>query len=292
MSMNITKDDLFKSVEKLASLANSSEDVNKSQICTGSGNEPKQWPGGKKVEEGNEWSDSIQPNGTDYNGSAKARKSIAEKIEKGEALTAEEYGILKGDLDKSNDVLKAQKEEDDKKKEDASKEEDDKKPAFMDKSMAKSMAANETLQETFEISDFLSEFSKSFSDGIEGVEARNLNSISKVYEAVNTMASIQKSFNDALGEGITSLAHGMATLMDNQEAHSEAPAHAPKSQSVAAAVLSKSQQSSDQLDKGLILNTMFNLMTKGQVDKLEITKYEVNNEISKSTLDLVTKSLG
>ncbi len=308
MSVQITKDDLFKSVEKLAELSGkksedlkkaqenfkkAEEDLKKAQICTGSGNEPKKWPGGRKVEEGNEWSDSIQPNGTDYNGSAKARKSIAEKILKGEPCTAEEYAILKGDLDKSNDVEKAQKEEkeekDDKKGMDYK---EDEKKACMDKSMTKSVEASETLQETFEISEFLSEFSKSFSDGIDGVEARNSQSIGEVREAISTMATVQKSFNDALGEGITSLAHGLATLMDNKEAIAEAPARAPKSESVAAAVLSKSQPASNNLEKGQILKAMFDLMVKGQIDKLEVTKYEVRDEISNSTMDLVQKSLG
>jgi hypothetical protein len=298
MSNNLTKDALLKSMEQLENLTEGKEvDLEKSQICTGPGSEPKKWPGGTKVEEGNNWTDSIQPNGTDYNGSAKTRKSIMDKVEKGVPLTVEDIAFLKGDIDKANDINKSKEEDEKKKKEEEAakyaKEEEAKKSACMGKSVEKAIENNETLQKSFEVSDFLSEFSKSFSDGIQGVEARNNESINKVYEAIGAMASLQENFNKSLAEGIASIGHGMATLMDNQEAVAAAPARGPKSESAAAAAaLSKSQQSTAVIDKGAVIRALYGLMEQGAVKGLDVIKYETTEEISPANMELVNKSLG
>jgi hypothetical protein len=220
-----------------------------------------------------------------------------DKVEKGVPLTVEDIAFLKGDIDKANDINKSKEEDEKKKKEEEAakyaKEEEAKKSACMGKSVEQSIENNETLQKSFEVSDFLSEFSKSFSDGIQGVEARNAESINKVYEAIGAMASLQQNFSKSLAEGIASIGHGMATLMDNQEAVAAAPARGPKSESVAAAAaLNKSQQSTEVIDKGAVIRALYGLMEKGLVKGLDVIKYETTEEISAAHMELVNKSLG
>jgi hypothetical protein len=292
MADKLSKEALLKSMEQLENLTEGKEaNLEKSQICTGPGNEPNTWPGGKKIEEGNDWTDSIQPNGTDYNGPSKTRKSIMDKVEKGQALSVEELLFLKGDID--NDINKSNE---DKKKEEEAKyaeEKEDNKSAYMGKSIEQTIEHNETLQKGFEVSDFLSEFSKSLTDGIQGVEARNTAAINKVYKAINEMAYLQNNFSKSLAKGITSLGHGMATLMDNQEVIAAAPARGPKSESVAAAAaLSKSQQSTEVIDKGNITSALYELMEQEVVKGIDVIKYETTGEISKRDMELVNKSLG
>jgi hypothetical protein len=295
MSVNLTKEDFFKSIEKL-------QELKKAQICQGSGNEPQNWPGGKKKEEGNNWTDNISPNATDYVPGSKARKSIQEKIEKGESLTEADLELLKGDIER-NDIA-AKKEAEAAAKEDAK---DDKGP--MNKSMAASIEQNDDLQKAIEVSDFLSDFAKSFADGLQGVEARNTEAVGQLATSINELAELQKSYNVALGDGISTIVHGMAALMEGKQAAQELPAHAPKSevaQQIPAAYqppvyqppqqqgfapFQKSQHATDQMNKKVILDAMVDLVYKGQIDKLEVAKFEVGDQISQHTLNLVQKSL-
>jgi len=208
---NIMGSEFFKSLNKLEQMAKSGESVEKAQICTGPNSKKTVWTGGDTEEYGDKWDDDIQEDGTDYN-MRSARKAIANKVAKGQPLTAQEYRLLKSDFDKAHDDDDDDDEDKDEKvkkgkgrkastgknpveggpvgghplagaygmarkaKDDDDNEDDDDNDKDDEKKMGKSLSAeveaNPTLQKGIEISEFLSEFAKSFGVGLEGLEAR------------------------------------------------------------------------------------------------------------------------
>lgn len=311
MSEKITEQDFFKSLERLEALAKGSgteNDLQKSQICTGSGNEPQSWPGGDKNEYGNNWDDDIAEDGTDYKRkSGRARKSIAEKVMKGAALTPEEVSLIKGDFDaqfagKEDD--KKDKDDDKKDKDKASmlplaKEEEEEAP--IGKSFGDVVQENETLQKGIEVSDFLNEFAKSFAAGLGNLEQRiTANVVGHVQQALSGQQDGQAEFNKSLADAVVNIGHGLAGFMQQQEAVADAPAGPPRSQLRAVSggqanvqVLNKSQggNSMENLSKAQILDHMGSMVEKGQCSPLDVIKYEATGDLNPQLQDSVVKSL-
>jgi hypothetical protein len=305
MSEKITEQDFFKSLERLEALAKGSgteNDLQKSQICTGSGNEPQSWPGGDKTEYGEGWDDNIAEDGTDYKRkSGRARKSIAEKVMKGAALTPEEVSLIKGDFD-AQFAGKDDKDEDDKDKDKdkapppppAKGEDED---LAMGKSFGDSVQENETLQKGIEVSDFLNEFAKSFAAGLGTLEQRVT---ANVLQALGAQQEGQAEFNKSLADAVVNIGHGLAGFMQQQEAVADAPAGPPRSQLRAVAggqanvqVLNKSQggNSMENLSKAQILDRMGDMVEKGQCSPLDVIKYEATGDLNPQLQDSIVKSL-
>ncbi len=307
MSENITQSDFFKSLERLEALANGSEDLEKSQICTGSGNEPQTWPGGDKSELGDNWTDNIKPDGTDYTGpGSKARKSIAEKIYKGEALSEAEVAILKGDY-VGDDVNKAKrdKEEDEEEEErrgPPAEDDEDEMPEFARKSVGEVMQENETIQKGIEVSDFLSEFANAMALGMVGMEQRITKSVTEtVLGGLQEVYDDQGEFNKSLAEAVANIGHGMAGLVEFQGEAQEMPAGPPRSQ-LRSVPGGQQQQQPQVLNKGVggdglenmsksqMLDRMSDLVTKGQMNPLDVIKFESTNELTPQVQDSLAKS--
>jgi len=311
MSQKISEQDFFKSLARLEALAKGSEEMNKSQICTGGNSEVQSWPGGNK-ESVPQTGEGV---GADQDGeytAGKARKSIAEKVMKGQPLSADEYALLKSDLDSIN--KSKDEDEDDKggdrdprdaKKDDEDEDEDRGKGpppppiAFgggkpdMGKSMNQAVKENETIQKGIEVSDFLMELTKSFAAGLDHVMKTVM---AHVDQRLGQFATEQGDFNKALGEAVVNIGHGLGAVNKSVEATGAAPAAGPKSQLRAVpggvSALSKGMGNPmEGLTKAQILDTMTGMMEKGQCSTLDVVKFETTGDLNPAIRDQLVKSL-
>ena len=318
---HITEQDFFKSLGRLEALAKGESeednDLNKSQISTGSGSEPQSWAGGDKSSLGDNWDDDIQEDGTDYNRrSKKMRKGIMEKVAKGIPLSPNEVQLLKSDMDKAGPASMMEEEEEEgprgKKHEDEDEEQDKElyekmMAGKMGKSFAGAVQQNETVQQGVEVSDFLAELAKSFGIGLEGLEARVTHNVTNtVLNALGEFAGQQGEFNKSLADAVVNIGHGLSGAISHAEAQGQAPASAPRSQlrSIPGGngmqVLNKGlgaggadpQDPLGHLSKSQRLDRMVDLVEKGQISPLEVTKYETTGELSPAAAQTLIKSIG
>jgi len=324
----IGKNDFFKSLERLEALAQgsetTSEDVNKSQICTGSGNEPQTWPGGDKSQIGDNWDDNIAEDGTDYNGRAmrRARKSIAEKVEKGLPLNDAEIAILRMDYVSKAQPFGGKESEEEEEAEEAKKpkakgkkddDDDDNSLAGMfgggkeeaKKSFEGAVQESETLQKGVEVSDFLLEMTRAFGTGLQGLEARvTQNVVKSVLGALVQINDEQGEFNKSLAEAVVNIGHGLAGFIQQSEAAGQEPAGPPRSQlrsipggQQQVQVMNKGMGGEphnplSSMDKSQMLDHMTDLVEKGQVSPLDVVKFESTGELSPHAQSALVKSIG
>ena len=283
--------DFFKSVGKLEALAKgkgSEEEMDKSQLFhTGSSSEKTSWAGGDVQKYGDKWDDNIGKDGTDYQA---ARKSIAEKVMKGEALSEQELSILKGDLD--NQMSKS----DDEEKEMPGKEEKEgpeskEKSMNVQKSFEGVVENNEILQKGMEVSGFLSEFAKAFGSSLGDMSTFTsdliANATSHILEQVQGQLeerfAEQSQFNKSLAEALMGIANGIGGVIEQQGELAQMPARAPKSQFVPGSVkpLEKSfgGPAGAEISKSRKLDLMCDMVQKGQLASIEVTKFESTGQI-------------
>jgi len=319
--------DFFKSLGRLEALAHGgkteeqpSGDMSKAQLFhTPSNSEQTSWPGGQKSEIGNKWDDSIGADGTDYH---PARKSIAEKALKGLPLSPEEIAILKSDIelsmkDKDDDDDKKEKDKDDDKERfggskmafkahDAEKpagEETDKatpEPIPMGKSFEDAMSGSDTLQKGIELSGFLADFAKAFGAGLQNLDARTAGMIEQSTNAVlqqlggylDERFAEQAAFNKSLAEAVVNIGHGVAGNIEQTNQMAQAPAGPPKSHLRAVQPVQKSfagDQQGNQMSKSQKLDVMVDLVEKGQLNSLEVCKYESTGQLRPEVDALITQ---
>jgi len=282
----IPGNDFFKSLGKLEALAKGNqepEDVNKSQLFhTKANSEQNSWAGGDTTKFGNNWDDNIGSDGTDYKPS---RKSIAEKVMKGEALSPEEVSLLKSDAEKG-----LEKGNDDS---DKPAKEEKEKACDMAKSFSNTVAENQTLTEALEMSDFLQEFAKAFGTGLGELETRTADMIEKgfnaiiehVNEAIEAKFAEQGEFNKSLAEAVVNIGHGVAGSISQAEEAANQPAAAPKSQLVSVPggqqVMNKSfaGPAGAEISKAQKLDMLTDMVTKGQLSSTEVIKYETTGQL-------------
>lgn len=285
--------DFFKSIGKLEALAKgkAEENMEKSQLFhTGKNSEKTSWAGGDVQKYGDKWDDNIGKDGTDYQA---ARKSIAEKVMKGEALSDQELSILKGDLENAAGTVSksAEEEKDMPGKEEKEGAESKEKSMNVQKSFEGNVENNETLQKGMEVSSFLSEFAKAFGSSLGDMSAFTSELIesatSQILEQVNGQLeerfAEQSQFNKSLAEALTGIANGIGGVIEQQGELASMPARAPKSQFVPANVkpLEKSFGGSAGADisKSMKLDLMCDMVQKGQLSPIEVTKFESTGQI-------------
>jgi hypothetical protein len=300
----IDTSEFFKSLGKLEALAKgdaTEEDVEKSQLFHTSGNSKRgTWPGGDTKKIGNKWDDSIGSDGTDYKA---ARKAIAEKVMKGEALSPTDIEILKSDqVEKGDDVDKGEGQEAVNK----GKGEDEEKYG-KDKACKSLTEGNEQLTKAIEMSPFLSEFAKAFDERLNMLEERNND---QVVKAVNAMLeslgeylepkfSKQGEFNKSLAEVVSGIGHGLSTNIQQTAEMAQAPVAAPKStlRAIPGGVkpLEKSfeggGEGNDTLTKSQVLGAMSDMVEKGSLNPLEVIKYENTDQIRPDLLSHISQTL-
>lgn len=320
--------DFFKSLGRLEALARGGAaeeqpgDMNKAQLFhTGSNSEQTSWPGGQKSEIGNKWDDSIGADGTDYH---PARKAIAEKALKGIPLSPEEIAIIKSDIelsmkDKDDDDKDDKKDKDDDKErfggskmafkahndEKPAAEESDKaipEPMPMGKSFEDVMKGSDTLQKGIELSGFLADFAKAFGTGLQNLDARTSSMIEQSTNAMlqqlggylDERFAEQAAFNKSLAEAVVSIGHGVAGTIEQTNQMAQAPAGAPKSHLRAVQPVQKSfagDQQGNQMSKSQKLDVMVDLVEKGQLNSLEVCKFETTGQLRPEVDALITQHI-
>ncbi len=301
------------------------DDVNKAQLFhTPSSSETASagWPGGKKTNIGNKWDDSIGTDGTDYKA---ARKAIMEKVEKGLALEPAELAILKGDIEHSISKGEGQEVEGSDStpgpkgearpglpfNKSSDDDDDDKEKFNKEKMFGKSLegmaASSETVQKGIEISPFLAEFAAAFGARMDSID-KSMGS--QITEGINHMLSQigpyldarfdeQGDFNKSLADAVVNIGHGVAGNIEQTQQQAEAPAGPPKSQLQVlqggqpgqTGILQKSFDGpgGEQLTKGQISDALVDMVTKGHVNALEVSKFDMTNELRPDLHEAVVK---
>jgi hypothetical protein len=303
MADKITEQEFFKSLERLEGLA-------KGQICTGPNSEKTSWAGTSKQSVPQTGEGVGADEDGDYD-KGKARKSIAEKVMKGQPLDEREVALLNSDLAKSQDDDEDDKggkdrdpREDEKEREDEEKK-DEKgggtslagmfgKSQDMGKSFAESVQESDTLQKGIEVSDFLLEMTKSFALGLENIKREV---IAHVNATLGQFASEQGDFNKSLAEAVANIGYGVGALSKGIEDRSNQPASGPKSQLRAVAggqgvqPLQKGQGNPlEGVTKAQVLDRMTDMLEKGQCSPLDVVKFETTGDLNPAIRDQITKS--
>lgn len=317
MANKISEQEFFKSLERLEGLA-------KGQICTGPNSEVSSWAGTNKqsVPQTGEGVGADQDG--DYD-KGKARKSIADKVMKGQPLNEQEVALLNSDLSKaepfqgreSKEEEEAEEKEREKKGGKDEKEDKDDKggdtslagmfgksqqaPQDMGKSFAQTVQENDTLQKGIEVSDFLLEMTKSFALGLENI-SRRLEA--HVDSRFGQFASEQGDFNKSLAEAVANIGYGVGALSKSVDDAGNQPAGAPKSQLRAVPggaapaapqgvqALSKGQGNPlEGITKSQVLDAMTTMMEKGQCAPLDVVKFETTGDLNPAIRDQIAKSL-
>lgn len=262
---------------------------------TPSNSDPKGWAGSTPMPEAEDGAhDDIDENGTDYKGvSHGLRKSIMEKLSKGQALTEAEMYVLKSILAKGSD-----KDDDmDKgsygpspadsaatggkvpvKKGKGSDDDDD--DDDMGKSLSDVASENEDVSKGFEMSSFLSGWARVQSDYMQAVEDRIVGRVSK---SLAQQAQEDAAFQVELAKSIGALAEVMALQGQRLEQVEATPARGPKSAQTPQ-VVEKSfghggAPQPEQLQKSQVLDTMLDMVHKSLIPAGEVVKFESTGEL-------------
>ena len=191
------------------------------------------------------WDDSIEDDGTDYNGPKKKKKK--KKMKKG----GYRGNLYKGDESRAEraDVDKYEYEQGKKAAED---DEDDEEET-----------TEKSIRTGVEVSDFLGELTKAIAVYCDDLEGAVVKSISELH--------VEN------GEIVKSLAHNLSVMSDviggskeNIVKYAEGPARGPKSYGH----MSKSVPSQESLDKGQVIDLLVKGVEAGIVSPLEVIKCE------------------
>ncbi len=246
--------------------------------------DPGSWAGSSwSAVPNNGASDSIEDNGTDLKSAAKMRKSILDKIAKGQPVTAAEYNIVKGamfpDEDK-DDVSKAKAKKagellppgagappgaggpgsDDEEKE---------KMAMMGKSLRDHATTDPRVTAGFEVSEFLVGVVDVLNKSLQGTEAR-------VSARVSEQAAKQEAFNKSLAEAVNNLAQVLGLTSQRISQVEDTPARPARS-------IAKSDPSpkgaAGELTKSRVLDVMCDLVKSNSLDPKEVVLFETTGQI-------------
>lgn len=297
MSGTVTREDLSKALSALRDLAKGgTTPATKEESMTGEsgdthaakysggGNSPTSWAGSTmtSVPE-NGATDSIEGNGSEI---TRVRKSIMDKISKGQKLSPEEMEI-------AQKALFGQDDDDGKKVAkgaDHPDEEQDKKliNQMMGKSLADHARTSPEVRSGLEVSKFLAAYADVMDKSMTSSELRIKNAIEQRF-------SSQERFNKSLAEAVAKLATVLGAQGDRIESVSAQPARPPRS--VQAAPIEKSFAGSSDpaemgLSKSLVLSAMTDMAEKGRLDPKEVIKYESTGQIRAAVLEDVRAHLG
>lgn len=259
---------------------------------TASNSAPGTWAG--SAWEGEDWSDSIGPDGTDYKSAgAKMRKSVISKISKGLPLSGGEKNfVAKGGLDKfkdAEDTEKALPFEKDKDKDidkAHSDEADDKKmlkdeikpEAFkgkdVNKSFADHAAENSVVKGGFEVSEFLAGFASVMHKSLTSMESRITD---RVITAVSKAAVEQNDVQKSMAEALSALGEVLAVHNQRIDQVEAGPARGAKSITKSGATPANAPET---LSKSMVTSRMMDMVQKGQLNQNEVLKFDATGELS------------
>lgn len=247
---------------------------------TPSNSDPKGWAGSTATdcpEDGA--TDDIAEDGTDYKGvSHGLMKSILDKIEKGEALTAAEAFVFKSIVSKAGYADDKDKEKMDKGKPPfMEKDDDDDKEDKMGKSLADHASDNEEVSKGFEMSSFLAGWAQVQNDSLQSTESRIVEQVNKSLAAIDTENS---RYQTELAKSIAALAEVMALQAQRVEQLEATPARGPKSaQAVEKSFGAGGAPAPEALQKADVIDTMLDMVSKSIIPAQEVVKFESTGEL-------------
>jgi len=203
--------------------------------------------------------------------------------------------------------------------------EPDANPGSTKKSLGGAIANSQNLKKGIEMSPVLYEFARAMGEALEGVEARTAARINKALnDTVGKLAtridalekgmggfmSEQTTFNKGFAEAMVGIGQQLVGGAEVNAAAAGAPVGGPKShlrsvpgggQGAAPAGVQPVQKSfgpggldtgSDQINKAQITDVMFELVKKGQMNQLDVIKFDATGEMSPQVRSLVVASMG
>jgi len=191
------------------------------------------------------------------------------------------------------------------------------------KSLHAATQTQPNLRKGIEMSPILYEMTRAIGVALEGAEARTIQAVNKAIN--NTVGSLvarvealeksfggfanhQDTFNKGFAEAVIGIGQQLAGGVEVNAAAASAPVGGPKShlralpggqqQPGQPQVMQKSfgpgglDVSSDQINKAQITNTMFELVKKGQMNQLDLVKFDSTGEMSPAVRGLVAQAMG
>ncbi len=178
------------------------------------------------------------------------------------------------------------------------------------KSLARGIASGQNLRKGLEMSPILAEFAHAMSLGLEGVQtnvARQLvKSLQPVVERIaqidarlNQHLADQGEFNKSFAETIIGIGQHVAGNADVTNQQASLPVGAPKSHLRAiqgggqVQAVQKSfgpgglEMSGESLAKSQVVSAMTDMVQKGQLNSLEVVKYEMTGEINPQVQQMI-----
>lgn len=166
-------------------------------------------------------------------------------------------------------------------------------PGGVAKSFGGAVQDSETMQKGIELSPFLADLVKAFGVGLEGVQGHTT---ALVEQATNAMLkqigtyldnrfAEQGEFNKSLADAIVNIGHGVAGNLEQTNQMAQGPAGAPKSQlraipgGIQPVEKSFAGPGGESLTKSQKLDVMVDLVEKGQINSLEVCKYETTGQL-------------
>jgi len=165
-------------------------------------------------------------------------------------------------------------------------------PPPMAKSFEAAVQGSETIQKGIELSDFLTELVKAFGSGLEGIESRTVGTVEQATNAIlsqmggylDARFAEQAEFNKSLAEAVVNIGHGVAGNIEQLSEVAQAPAGAPKSQLRAVPGVRPLEKSfggpqGTEISKAQKLDAMVDMVEKGQLNSLEVVKFDAVGQI-------------
>jgi hypothetical protein len=187
------------------------------------------------------------------------------------------------------------------------------------KSLGAAISGSSNLKKSIDMSPVLYEFARAIGQALEGTEARTTARITKsLAEAfaplVHRVANLEKgfsgyandqgNFNKGFAEAVIGIGQQLVGGSEVAAHAANMPAGGPKSQlrslpgGGGVQAVQKSfgpgglDTSTDQLNKAQITDVMFELVKKGQMNQLDVVKFDATGEMSPAVRGLVAASMG
>lgn len=318
-------------LEALAGREPEGDNMNKAQLFhTPSNSERTSWPGGNKKDIGNNWDDSIGKDGTDYHPARKAiaekalkglpmspeelailKGDIEQSLSKGEgqetdAPHAGQEATLEGHEGGGGEprhktLAKGGKSDDDEDEEREAKER-------FGKSLEAMAQESPTVQQGIEVSTFLAEFAKAFGSRMDQIEKSVTDQVTlatnhileQVGQYMDGRFEEQGDFNKSLADAIVNIGHGVAGNIEQTIEQGEQPAGPPRSQFQVIPggqgqpqVLQKSfaGPAGESLSKAQITDAMTEMVIKGELPALEVSKFDMTGELRPDVQERIVKHI-
>lgn len=247
---------------------------------TPSNSDPKGWAGSRASNEPDDGAhDSIDENGTDYNGvSHGLMKSIFNKLEKGEPLSEAEQFVLKSATKKGGKPAFMDKDEEDAEKGMDKDDDEDTK-----KSLSDYASENEAVSKGLEMSPFLAGWAQVQHESLQSQEDRI---VGRILKSLKSLDNDNAEYQMQLAKSMQALAEVITLQSQRVEQIESTPARGPKSAQVVEKSFGPGGAASagqgEMLQKSQILDTLVDMAKSQRISPTEVVKFESTGEINEA----------